>query len=85
MTLPYDSLEEVQTRLAEVSPNLVRYDDIEEANYFKQANELAKVLMQSLLDYNLVNNINRTHFKNRNASVKSPIGGFLRLVVVVEK
>lgn len=26
-----------------MSPNLVRYDDVEEANYFKQANELAKV------------------------------------------
>lgn len=43
MTLPYDSLEDVRARLAEVSPNLVRYDDVEEANYFKQANELAKV------------------------------------------
>lgn len=62
MTLPYDSLEEVQTRLAEVSPNLVRYDDVEEANYFKQANELAKVLMQSLLHYNLINNIILTQF-----------------------
>lgn len=41
--LPYDSLEEVRSRLAEVSPNLVRYDDVEEANYFKQANELAQV------------------------------------------
>ncbi len=43
VTLPYDSLEEVRSRLAEVSPNLVRYEDVEEANYFKQANELAKV------------------------------------------
>lgn len=43
VTLPYDSLEEVRSRLAEVSPNLVRYDDVEEANYFKQANELAEV------------------------------------------
>lgn len=43
VTLPYDSLEEVRSRLAEVSPNLVRYDDVEEANYFKQANELSKV------------------------------------------
>lgn len=41
--LPYDSLDEVRSRLAEVSPNLVRYDDVEEANYFKQANELAMV------------------------------------------
>uniref|UniRef100_A0A7N8YCR2 NADH-ubiquinone oxidoreductase 75 kDa subunit, mitochondrial n=1 Tax=Mastacembelus armatus TaxID=205130 RepID=A0A7N8YCR2_9TELE len=42
VTLAYDSLDEVRSRLAEVSPNLVRYDDVEEANYFKQANELAK-------------------------------------------
>uniref|UniRef100_I3KDG7 NADH-ubiquinone oxidoreductase 75 kDa subunit, mitochondrial n=2 Tax=Oreochromis TaxID=8139 RepID=I3KDG7_ORENI len=40
VTLPYDSLDEIRSRLAEVSPNLVRYDDVEEANYFKQANEL---------------------------------------------
>lgn len=44
VTLQYDSLEEIRARLAEVSPNLIRYDDVEEANYFKQANELAKVL-----------------------------------------
>lgn len=36
-------MDEVRDRLAEVSPSLVRYDDVEEANYFKQANELAKV------------------------------------------
>uniref|UniRef100_H3CF53 NADH-ubiquinone oxidoreductase 75 kDa subunit, mitochondrial n=1 Tax=Tetraodon nigroviridis TaxID=99883 RepID=H3CF53_TETNG len=54
VTLPYDSLEEVRTRLAEVSPNLVRYDDVEEANYFKQANELAKVVNQDLLATPLV-------------------------------
>lgn len=41
--LPYDTLDEVRDRLAEVSPNLVRYDDVEEANYFKQATELSKV------------------------------------------
>lgn len=43
VTLPYDSLDEVRDRLVEVSPNLVRYDELEEANYFKQANELSKV------------------------------------------
>lgn len=43
VTLPYDTLDEVRDRLAEVSPNLLRYDDVEEANYFKQANELSKV------------------------------------------
>lgn len=43
VTLTYDTLDEVRDRLAEVAPNLVRYDDVEEANYFKQANELSKV------------------------------------------
>lgn len=49
VSLPYESLEEVRSRLAEVSPNLVRYDDVEEANYFKQANELAKAVNQDLI------------------------------------
>uniref|UniRef100_A0AAR2ILP3 NADH-ubiquinone oxidoreductase 75 kDa subunit, mitochondrial n=1 Tax=Pygocentrus nattereri TaxID=42514 RepID=A0AAR2ILP3_PYGNA len=49
VTLPYDTLEEVRDRLAEVAPNLVRYDDVEEANYFKQANELSQAVNQSLL------------------------------------
>ncbi|KAA8588112.1 hypothetical protein FQN60_001306 [Etheostoma spectabile] len=52
VTLPYDTLDEVRDRLAEVSPNLLRYDDIEEANYFKQANELSN--KQSLPDYGKV-------------------------------
>lgn len=43
MTLPYENLDQIRKRLEEVSPNLVRYDDVEEANYFKQANELSKV------------------------------------------
>lgn len=29
--------------MEEVSPNLVRYDDVEGANYFQQASELSKV------------------------------------------
>ncbi|XP_042566686.1 NADH-ubiquinone oxidoreductase 75 kDa subunit, mitochondrial-like isoform X2 [Clupea harengus] len=53
-TLPYDTLDEVRDRLAEVSPNLVRYDDVEEANYFKQANELSKTMNQTLLTDPLV-------------------------------
>lgn len=43
MTLPYDTLDEVRDRLAEVSPSLVRYDHVEEANYFSQAHELSMV------------------------------------------
>merc|ERR1712002_1413632 len=54
MSLPYESLDEVRSRLAEVSPNLVRYDDVEGANYFKQANELAKAVNQDLLAAPLV-------------------------------
>ncbi|XP_069052373.1 NADH-ubiquinone oxidoreductase 75 kDa subunit, mitochondrial [Lepisosteus oculatus] len=49
VTLPYDTLDEVRVRLSEVSPNLVRYDDIEGANYFKQAHELSKAVNQTLL------------------------------------
>ncbi|KAF7711260.1 hypothetical protein HF521_000271 [Silurus meridionalis] len=52
--LPYETLDEVRNRLAEVAPNLVRYDDVEEANYFKQANELATGINQSLLAEPLV-------------------------------
>ncbi|XP_078480760.1 NADH-ubiquinone oxidoreductase 75 kDa subunit, mitochondrial-like isoform X2 [Lampetra planeri] len=54
VSLPYDTLEEVRDRLTEVSPNLVRYDDVEEANYFKQANELSKTVNQAVLTEPLV-------------------------------
>ncbi|NXK99453.1 NDUS1 oxidoreductase, partial [Mesembrinibis cayennensis] len=49
MTLPYENLDQIRKRLEEVSPNLVRYDDVEEANYFNQANELSKLVKQQLL------------------------------------
>ncbi|XP_053353957.1 NADH-ubiquinone oxidoreductase 75 kDa subunit, mitochondrial [Clarias gariepinus] len=52
--LPYETLDEVRNRLAEVAPNLVRYDDVEEANYFKEANDLSKGVNQSLLAEPLV-------------------------------
>ncbi|XP_051883838.1 NADH-ubiquinone oxidoreductase 75 kDa subunit, mitochondrial [Pristis pectinata] len=54
MTLPYDTLDEVRERLAEVSPNLICYDDVEEANFFKQANELAKLVNQQILNEPLI-------------------------------
>ena len=41
-TLPYDTIQQIRGRLAEVSPNLTRYGLIEEANYFAQAAQLAK-------------------------------------------
>ncbi|NWX88520.1 NDUS1 oxidoreductase, partial [Nothoprocta ornata] len=49
VTLPYENLDQIRKRLEEVSPNLVRYDDVEEANYFSQANELAKLVKQQIL------------------------------------
>ncbi|KAM3917333.1 NADH-ubiquinone oxidoreductase 75 kDa subunit, mitochondrial [Leptodactylus fuscus] len=49
LTLPYDDIDAVRNRLHEVSPNLVRYDDVEEANYFKQAAELSQLANQQLL------------------------------------
>ncbi|XP_075209806.1 NADH dehydrogenase (ubiquinone) 75 kDa subunit [Lycorma delicatula] len=42
--LPYDTLNEIRSRLEEVSPNLTRYGDAEEANFFTQAVELSKTL-----------------------------------------
>ncbi|XP_066432180.1 NADH-ubiquinone oxidoreductase 75 kDa subunit, mitochondrial [Eleutherodactylus coqui] len=49
VTLPYDTIDAVRNRLHEVSPNLVRYDDVEEANYFKQSAELSQLANQQLL------------------------------------
>jgi len=39
--LPYDNLHELRKRMSEISPNLTKYGDVEEANYFSQAAELA--------------------------------------------
>ena len=39
-TLPYDTLQQVRARLAEVSPNLTRYGLVEEANFFKESASL---------------------------------------------
>ena len=47
--LPYDSLNQIRQRLTQVSPNLTRYGDVEAANYFSQAVELAKVQNHSFL------------------------------------
>ena len=51
--MPYDKLNEVRRRLTEVSPNLTRYGDVEEANYFAQAVELARVSVISI-EFNCV-------------------------------
>lgn len=41
--LPYDNLDEIRDRLEEVAPHLTRYGSVEDANYFKQAQQLAQV------------------------------------------
>lgn len=51
--LPYDKLSEVRDRLAEVSPNLTRYGDVEEANYYAQASALAQVRMHMFSSFRL--------------------------------
>ena len=38
--LPYDSLDELRKRMAEIAPHLTRYGQIEEANYFRQSRDL---------------------------------------------
>ncbi|KAL4222175.1 NADH dehydrogenase Fe-S protein subunit 1 ndufs1 [Mactra antiquata] len=70
-SLPYDKLQEVRDRLYEVSPNLVQYGEAEDANYFKQAQELAQSVsgtiqekpltpsMQNLKDFYMTNSIGR--------------------------
>jgi len=37
MPLPYDSLDELRTRLAEIAPHLVRYDHIETGTFDRVA------------------------------------------------
>ena len=44
-TLPYDELHHIQARLEEVAPHLVRYGDMEPANFFGLAHKLIKVTL----------------------------------------
>jgi len=46
--LPYDNLNELRARMAEVSPNLVRYGTVESANFFAQSLSLAKKVTTAL-------------------------------------
>lgn len=41
--LPYDDLDELRGRLAELSPALVAYGDVQDNNYFAQATQLSQV------------------------------------------
>lgn len=43
--LPYDSLHEIRRRMSEISPNLTKYGDVEDANYFQQAAQLADLAL----------------------------------------
>ncbi|KAG5865064.1 hypothetical protein JTB14_006744 [Gonioctena quinquepunctata] len=69
--LPYDNLNEIRDRLDEVAPHLTRYGLAEDANYFKQAEQLAKktksqlqsspidVKIKELKDYYMTDSISR--------------------------
>lgn len=48
-TLPYDDLNGVRLRIEEISPHLIRYGDVEPANFFAQALELSKEAKGSFL------------------------------------
>jgi NADH dehydrogenase (ubiquinone) Fe-S protein 1 len=47
-TLKYDTVDGVRQRMTEIAPNLTRIGDVEEANYFKQAQSLAQGVKQQL-------------------------------------
>ncbi|CAG7677727.1 unnamed protein product, partial [Allacma fusca] len=49
ITLPYDNLLELRRRMGEISPNLTKLGDVEEANYFAQSAELAQLANKSSL------------------------------------
>ncbi|XP_066139897.1 NADH-ubiquinone oxidoreductase 75 kDa subunit, mitochondrial [Euwallacea fornicatus] len=69
--LPYDNMNEIRGRLEEVAPHLIRYGEAENANFFKQAQELAKsiktqldsapfdVKLKELSDYFMTDSISR--------------------------
>ena len=44
IVLPYDELSEIRKRMRDISPNLVKYGDVEVANYYIQALELAELV-----------------------------------------
>jgi NADH dehydrogenase (ubiquinone) Fe-S protein 1 len=46
--LPYDKLSEIRARMAEVAPNLVRYGNLEPANFFTQSLDLANQVQSKL-------------------------------------
>merc|ERR1712107_236056 len=68
--LPYDKLPELRARMAEVAPNLIRYGNIEPANFFVQslnlANEMSQQLSGKPLDVSVKvqENFYRPHFQS---------------------
>ena len=50
ITLPYDNIHEIRKRMSEISPNLTRYGEAEDANYFAQASELADLVNKKSVD-----------------------------------
>jgi NADH dehydrogenase (ubiquinone) Fe-S protein 1 len=68
--LPYDSLDEVRTRLAEYAPHLVRYDGIENNGFAKLAHQVNgnTHLNRSLLT-DAVDNFYMTDAISRNSHV----------------
>lgn len=46
--LPYDKITELRARMAEVSPNLVRYGNVEPANFFAQSAAMARTVKAQL-------------------------------------
>lgn len=70
--LPYDKISEVRQRMSEVAPNLTRYGNVEEANFFNLSVKMAaagakglvseapiSVERQELEDFYLTNSISR--------------------------
>ena len=53
-TLPYDELHHIQARLEELAPHLVRYGDMEPANFFGLAHKLVKVIISLEVIHNFL-------------------------------
>lgn len=69
--LPYDSLDEVRTRMAELAPHLVRFDAIENSGFeslaFKPRMSNAKVNSTPLTD--TIDNFYQTDSISRNSNI----------------
>lgn len=70
VSLPYDTLSDIRCRLGEIAPHLTRYGEAENANYFKQAEELSKV---NITVYIIKRFIGLSDFCRRLKQVKSVV------------